>query len=308
MRLTEGSAPHIRSPITTGRLMGDVLLALLGALAVGVWQQGWYTLWIAAVCIGASVAVQWLWSLGKALPDSSAAVTGLLLAMTLPPRTPLWLAALGGGFAVAVGKLLWGGLGQNVFNPALVARAAMVLAFPRAMTDYTFADTSTYATPLHHMALHGLPQESVWELFLGRCGGSVGEISALALLLGGGYLLWRQVITWHIPASYLAAVAALTLVFSRGEQPLLWMCSQLFSGGLVLSAFFMATDYATSPVTPWGRLLFGAGCGALTVLFRYVGIFPEGVTYAILLMNGFAPIIERCTPPRRFGAQKGAKA
>ena len=308
MRLTEGSAPHIRSPITTGRLMGDVLLALLGALAVGVWQQGWYTLWIAAVCIGASVAVQWLWSLGKALPDSSAAVTGLLLAMTLPPRTPLWLAALGGGFAVAVGKLLWGGLGQNVFNPALVARAAMVLAFPRAMTDYTVADTSTYATPLHHMALHGLPQESVWELFLGRCGGSVGEISALALLLGGGYLLWRQVITWHIPASYLAAVAALTLVFSRGEQPLLWMCSQLFSGGLVLSAFFMATDYATSPVTPWGRLLFGAGCGALTVLFRYVGIFPEGVTYAILLMNGFVPIIERCTPPRRFGAQKGAKA
>ena len=308
MRLTQGAAPHIRSPITTKRLMGDVMLALLPALAVGVWQHGGYVLWIAAVCMSTAATVQWLCTGTKTLPDSATALTGLLLAMTLPPRTPLWLAALGGAFAVAVGKLLWGGLGQNIFNPALVARAAMMLVFPRAMTDYTAADTSTYATPLHHMALHGLPQESVWDLALGRCGGSVGEVSALALLLGGGYLLWRRVITWHIPFSFLAAVAALTLVFFRGDEPLLWMLSQLFSGGLMLAAFFMATDYATSPVTPWGRLIFGIGCGALTVLFRYVGIFPEGVTYAILLMNGFAPIIERCTPPRRFGAQKGAKA
>lgn len=307
MKLTDGSAPHIRSPITAARIMGDVLLALLPALAVGVWQLGWRALWIAGVCVLSCVAVQRLGSIGKAAPGGSAAVTGLLLAMTLPPHIPLWLAALGSAFAVAVGKLLWGGSGRNVFNPALVARAAMVLAFPRAMTAYA-ADTATYATPLHHMALHGLPQERVWELFVGLCGGSVGEISALALLLGGGYLLWRRVITWHIPAAYLSAVAALTLLFARGDEPLLWMFSQLFSGGLMLSAFFMATDYATSPVTPWGRLIFGIGCGALTVLFRYVGIFPEGVTYAILLMNGFAPIIERCTPPRRFGAQKGAKA
>ncbi len=308
MKLTHSAAPHIRSPIAAAQLMGAVLLALLPALAFGVWQLGWYTLWIVLVCAASAVAVQWLWSGGRSAFDNSAVVTGMLLAMTLPPRTPLWLAALGGAFALAVGKMLWGGLGQNVFNPALTARAAMVLAFPRVMTDYSAADTATYATPLHHMALHGLPEEGIWDLFLGRCGGSVGEISALGLLLGGGYLLWRRVITWHIPVSYLASVAALTLVFSRSDSPLQWMLSQLFSGGLVLAAFFMATDYATSPVTPRGRLLYGVGCGVLTVLFRYVGIFPEGVTYAILLMNGFAWIIERCTPPRRFGAQKGAKA
>ena len=148
----------------------------------------------------------------------------------------------------------------------------------------------------------------MWELFLGLCGGSVGEISALAILLGGGYLLWRRVISWHIPLSFLAAVAALTLLFARGDAPLVWMLSQLTSGGLMLAAFFMATDYATSPVTPRGRLIYGALCGALTVLFRYVGIFPEGVTYAILLMNSLTWSIDRLTPPRRFGGQKGAKA
>ena len=307
MRLTSGPAPHIRDPITSSQLMGHVILALLPALAVGVWQLGLRTLWVALSCAAASVAVQAFFGGVKSVRDGSAAVTGLLLAMTLPPRVPLWLAAAGGAFAIVVGKLLCGGLGQNIFNPALAARAAMVLCFPRAMTDYRAADTATYATPLHHMALHDLPQESVWELFLGLCGGSVGEISALAILLGGGYLLWRRVISWRIPVSYLTAVALLTLLFARGDAPLIWMLSQLMSGGLMLAAFFMATDYATSPVTPRGRLIYGALCGTLTVLFRYVGIFPEGVTYAILLMNSLTWSIDRLTPPRRFGGQKGAK-
>ena len=308
MKLTKGFSPHIRDNVTAAQLMGHVLLALLPALAMGVWQLGWPALWVSLSCTAAAVAAQWLFGGRETVADGSAAVTGLLLAMTLPPQLPLWLAAAGGVFAVLVGKLMCGGLGQNVFNPALVSRGALVLCFPRAMTNYHTADLPTSATPLHHMALHDLPEESVVELFLGLCPGSVGEISALALLLGGAYLMWRHVITPHIPLAYLGTAAVLTLVFSRGDAPFLWMLSQLFSGGLVLGAFFMATDYATSPVTQRGRLLYGIGCGALTVLFRYVGIFPEGVTYAILLMNGLTWSIDRCTPPRRFGAQKGAKA
>lgn len=308
MKLTHGASPHIRSNVTTSQLMGHVLLALLPAVAVGIWQLGWGALWVVLACTAAALITEGVWTAGRSLADGSAAVTGLLLAMTLPPHLPLWLAALGGAAAVAVGKLLWGGVGENVFNPALVARAAMVLAFPRAMTDYHAADAVTSATPLHHMALHDLPEESVGQLFLGLCGGSVGELSALALLLGGVYLIWRRVITWRIPTAYLGSVAALTLLFSRGDAPLAWMLSQLFSGGLVLAAFFMATDYASAPVTPGGQLLYGVLCGALTVFFRYEGIFPEGVTYAILLMNSLSWTIDRLTPPRRFGVGKEAKA
>ncbi|MBQ4582981.1 MAG: RnfABCDGE type electron transport complex subunit D [Oscillospiraceae bacterium] len=306
MKLTHGSSPHIRTTQTAAHLMGPVLLALLPALAVGVWQLGFTALWVTLCCTAAAVAAQWLCSGGRSGADGSAAVTGLLLAMTLPPTLPLWLAAAGGAFAVVAGKQLWGGLGRNVFNPALTARAAMLLCFPRAMTDYHTADAVTSATPLHQMALHDLPHEGVLELFLGLCHGSVGEISTLALLLGGVYLVWRRVISWRIPVSYLATVAVLTLVLFRSDDPLRWMLSQLCSGGLVLGAVYMATDYTTSPVTPRGRLLYGVGCGALTVLFRYTGIFPEGVTYAILLMNGLTWAIDRATPPRRFGVKKGA--
>lgn len=306
MKLTHGFSPHIRTSVTTSHLMGQVCLALLPALAVGVWQAGLRGLWTVLVCVAAAVAVEWLWSRGSTVRDGSALLTGLLLGMSLPPHLPLWLAALGGAFAVAVGKLSCGGLGQNVFNPALLARAAMVLCFPREMTRYITPDAVTAATPLHHMALHELPEESVGQLFIGQCGGSVGEMSAICLLLGGIFLLWRRVISWHIPVACLTTVAALTLLFARGDAPVLWMASQLCSGGLVLAAFFMATDYTSSPVTPGGRLVYGALCGALTVLFRYTGIFPEGVTYAILLMNAASRSLDRWLPPRRYGAKKGA--
>ncbi len=237
-------------------------------------------------------------------------VTGMLLAMTLPSSVPYWLAAVGSIFAVVVVKLLCGGLGQNVFNPALLARAFMLLIYPVGMVRYagTGVDAVASATPLHHMVMPALPQESVLDMFLGNCPGSIGEISALALLLGGGYLVYRKVISVRIPVAYLGTVAVLTLIFHKTEEPLLWMLYSLFSGGLMLGAIFMATDYTTSPVTARGQILYGIGCGVLTVLFRYFGLFPEGVTYAILIMNGFVWIIDRYTAPRRFGVQGGKKS
>lgn len=311
MKLISLSSPHIRDKITTGRIMGDVIIALLPALAAGVWQFGWMALWLAAVCAAAAVGAEWLWCALSNRPltinDGSALVTGVLLAMTLPPSAPLWLAGLGGAAAVVLPKLFCGGLGQNPFNPALTARALLVLLFPLQMVRYETADAVTSATPLHEMAIGGLPQQSVWSLFVGSCPGSAGEISALAILLGGAYLVWRRVISLRIPLAYLGTVAVLTLLFPRAGTAVEWMLCQLLSGGLMLAAFFMATDYSSSPVTPNGRLLYGVGCGALTVLFRYVGIFPEGVTYAVLLMNAAAWTIDRYTAPRRFGVQKGGR-
>lgn len=166
-------------------------------------------------------------------------------------------------------------------------------------------DIVSSATPLHHMQMPALPTESLLDVFLGNMGGCIGEVSALALLLGGGYLMLRKVISWRIPAAYLGSMAVLTLIFSKGQDPVLWMLYSLMGGGVLLGAFFMATDYATSPVTPKGQLIYGLGCGVLTVCFRYYGLFPEGVTYAILLMNACAWTLDRITPPKRFGIVKG---
>ena len=200
---------------------------------------------------------------------------------------------------------MWGGLGQNVFNPALSARAFVMLLWPAYITRYPGLDGVTAATPLHHMVMPALPEETVLDMFLGNCPGSVGEISALALLIGGAYLVYRKVITIRIPAAYLLTVAAVTFVFHKTDNALFWMLYSLFSGGVMLGAIFMATEYGSSPVTPWGQVIFGIGCGILTVVFRYFGLFPEGVTYAILLMNGLVWFIDRITPPRRFGVKRG---
>ena len=312
MKLTVASSPHIRGNFRTNRIMMDVVIALLPALLVGAFRFGVSALLVAAVSIAAAVAAEWLYSAvtrtRNTIVDGSAVVTGLLLAMTLPHTVPLWQAAVGAAFAIIVVKALCGGLGQNIFNPALSGRALLMLAFPASVVRYYGVDGVTSATPLHHMVMNGLPEESVLDMFLGSCSGSIGEISALALLIGGAYLVWRKVISIRIPAAYLATLAILTLIFPKAGNPLEWMLYNLFSGGVMLGAIFMATDYATSPVTAKGQVIFGVGCGALTVLFRYFGIYPEGVTYAILLMNAFVWVIDRYTAPRRFGVKKGGKA
>ena len=312
MKLTVACSPHIRGNFRTRRIMLDVVLALLPAMIVGIWMHGFRSLIVTLVAIASSVGYEWLYSLvtkkRNTIVDGSAVVTGMLLAMTLPATVPYWLMILGSGFAILFVKCLCGGLGQNVFNPALSARGFMMLVAPAYMVRFEGLDGVTAATPLHHMVMPALPEETVLDMFLGNCPGSIGEVSALALLIGGAYLVYRKVISVRIPAAYLGTVAVLTLVFAKAGDPVTWMLYSLFSGGVMLGAIFMATDYATSPVTPMGQIIYGIGCGALTVLFRYFGLFPEGVTYAILLMNAFVWLIDRHTAPRRFGVKKGGNA
>ena len=314
MKLTCASSPHIRGNFRTQRIMLDVVIALLPALLVGAFVLGFESLLIALISVAAAVLAEWLYCAvtksRNTVQDGSAIVTGLLLAMTLPHTVPYWLPAVGSAFAIIVVKMLCGGLGQNIFNPALTARALLMFIAPASMVRYAAlgVDGVTAATPLHHMVMPALPEQSILDMFLGNTPGSIGEISALALLAGGVYLVVRKVISPRIPVAYLGTVAVVTLVFSKTGDPLSWMLYSLFSGGLMLGAIFMATDYSTSPVTKWGQILYGIGCGVLTVVFRYFGLYPEGVTYAILIMNAFAWVIDRVTPPRRFGSKKGDKA
>ena len=309
MKLTVASSPHIRGNFRTNRIMLDVVLSLLPGLAVGIWMFGPRALTVTLTCIAGAVASEWLYAkitkTRNTVVDGSAMVTGLLLAMTLPHTVPYWQALLGSVFAIVVVKCLCGGLGQNIFNPALSARAFLMLIWPVGLTRYVGIDGVTAATPLHHMVMPALPEETVTQMFLGNCPGSIGEISALALLAGGAYLVYRKVISARIPVAYLGTVAVLTLVFSKTESPIDWMLYSLFSGGVMLGAIFMATDYATSPATPLGQVIYGIGCGVLTVIFRYFGLFPEGVTYAILIMNALVWVIDRYTAMRRFGTGKG---
>ena len=314
MKLTVASSPHIRGDFRTSRLMLDVVLALVPALVVGTWVLGFRALVVTLVSMASAVAAEWAYAKvtksRNTLIDCSALVTGMLLALTLPASTPYYLVVLGSAFAIVVAKLMCGGLGQNIFNPALAARAFLMLLFPAALTRYEALglDGVTAATPLHHMVMPALPEESILDMFLGNTPGSIGELSALVLLLGGVYLVVRKVISVRIPLSYILTVAVLTLVFHKTDSPISWMLYSLFSGGLMLGAIFMATDYATSPVTPMGQIFYGIGCGVLTVIFRYFGLFPEGVTYAILMMNLLTWALDRYTPPRRFGLKKGGAA
>lgn len=311
MKLTVNSSPHIRGDFRTSRLMLDVVLALLPALAVGAIVLGPRALLVALISVAAAVATEYLYSWitkkRNTTIDCSAMVTGLLFAMTLPVSVPYWVAAAGSAFAILAAKLMFGGLGQNIFNPALLARAAFMLLVPATLTRYPAlgVDAVSAATPLHHMVMPALPEESILDMFLGNCPGSIGEISALALLLGGVYLVVRKVISARIPLAYLGTVAMLTLVFHKTDNALAWMLYSLFGGGVMLGAIFMATDYVTSPVTPKGQIIYGVGCGVLTVIFRYFGLFPEGVTYAILLMNLCVWVIDRHTAPRIYGHMKG---
>ena len=314
MNLTVASSPHIRGNFSTRRIMLDVVLALLPALCVGIAVLGWRSLVVTLISVAAAVGAEWLFSVltksRNTTIDGSAMVTGLLLAMTLPHTVPYWMAAVGSIFAIIVVKMLCGGLGQNIFNPALTARAFLMLIFPVGLTRYVGVDGVTAATPLHHMVMPALPEQTIMQMFLGSINrpGSIGEISALALLIGGAYLVYRKVISVRIPAAYIGTVAVLALITCKTGTPLEWMAYQVLSGGLLLGAIFMATDYATSPATPVGQYVYGVGCGCLTVFFRYFGLFPEGVTYAILIMNALVWLIDRHTAPRRFGVKKGGAA
>ena len=313
MKLTVTSSPHIRGDFRTSRLMLDVVLALIPALIVGTVVLGFRALLVTLISMAAAVVAEFLYSLclrkRNTIIDGSALVTGMLFAMTLPSTVPYWIAAVGSALAIIVAKLLCGGLGQNIFNPALFSRALMLLVVPAALTRYPAigVDAVSSSTPLHHMVMPALPEESILDMFLGNCPGSIGELSALALLAGGIYLILRDVISDRIPFAYLATVAVLTLVFHKTENAIAWMLYSLFSGGVMLGAFFMATDFVTSPVTKPGQVMFGIGCGVLTVIFRYFGLFPEGVTYAILLMNLLVWVIDHSTAPYVYGYKKGGK-
>jgi electron transport complex protein RnfD len=309
MNLTVASSPHIRGNFRTNRIMLDVVIALLPALIVGAVVQGVQVLVVAGISMVCAVGFEWLWCLvtksRNTVVDGSALVTGLLLAMTLPVTVPLWQVVVGNFFAIVVIKAFFGGLGQNIFNPALAGRAFLMLISPMGITRYPSIDGVSSATPLHHMVMPALPEESLLDMFLGNCPGSIGEISALALIVGGVYLVVRKVISPRIPLAYVGTMAVLSLIFHKTDNALLWSAYSVLSGGLMLGAIFMATDYVTSPVTAKGQIIYGVGCGVLTLLLRYFGLFPEGVTYAILLANACVWVIDRFTPPARFGVKKG---
>jgi electron transport complex protein RnfD len=296
--------------------MMEVWLAGLLPVAAGAWFFGVHALLVTAVSVAAAVTAEYLcrkvMSRPSTIGDSSAVVTGLLLSLCLPPAVPLWAPAIGGACAIVIGKQVFGGLGQNIFNPAHIGRAILLASFPVQMTAWTapagVVDGVSMATPLALMkagAMDRLP--SLVQMLTGQISGSLGETSALAILAGGIFLIVRKHIDWRIPASYLGAVLVLTGIYGgvRGYG-LLYPVYQLLSGGLLLGAFFMATDWVTSPVTRRGRVVFGLGLGLLTCLIRFFGGLAEGVCYSILLMNILTPLIDRYTKGRIYG--RGSRA
>lgn len=299
-KLVVSVSPHLREKTDTTSIMRDVLIALAPALVAAFLIFGVRALLVVAVCVAASILSEWLFEKITKKPntvgDLSACVTGVLLAFNLPVDIPIWQAILGSAIAIVVVKQLFGGIGQNFANPAITARIIMLLAFSGTMTSWTFPDAVSSATPLaiiSGQATGELPALS--QMLLGVRGGCLGETSAIALLAGGIYLLVRRVISWHTPVAFIGTVFVFTLLL--GEQPVY----QLLSGGLMLGAFFMATDYATTPSTNSGRLIFGVGCGLITVLIRVWGSYPEGVSFSILLMNILTPHISNWTRTKPLG-------
>ena len=317
--LTISSSPHVHSPVTTRTIMRDVLIALVPALIGSIFFFGPRALLVTAVSAAACVFFEWLWcrlmKCDDKTYDLSAVVTGVLLAFVCPPTIPYWIIIIGDLFAIIVVKMLFGGIGKNIVNPALAGRAFM-FSWPVAMSTWVKvgfgnaapiqggADVVTAATPLAFMHQGQLPDVSVLDAFLGNVGGCIGETSALLLLIGFAYLLFRKVLTAHIPLAYIGTVAVLSLLFPMGHNGLQWMAYQLCTGGLMLGAIFMATDYVTSPVTKLGQIVYGIGCGVLTIVIRYFGGYNEGVSYAILIMNCCVVLLDRIGRPTKFGAPK----
>lgn len=296
------SSPHFRTEITTRHLMYDVIIAMLPALCWGVYRFGFYALYVTVATVLACVTAEYAFEVGMKKPvtisDGSAIVTGMILALNMPPEIPVWIPMLGGVFAIIVVKQLYGGLGQNFMNPALAARCFLLIAFAKPMTDFTVNGVSG-ATPLAVLKSGG--SVSLPALFFGEIPGTIGEVSVLALLIGAAYLLIRKVITIRIPAAYILTVLVFTMIFSgRGLDPYYLAC-EICGGGLIFGAFFMATDYVTGPLTPAGQIIYGIVLGLFTGLFRLFGGSAEGVSYAIILGNILCPLIERYTVPTAFG-------
>lgn len=301
------SNPHIRSRAATGGLMLSVAAALLPAAVFGIFNFGPRALAVMLVTIGSTVLTEFLFGLYRkktTITDFSAVVTGLLLALNLPVNIPLWMAALGGVFAILVVKMLFGGLGQNFMNPALAARCFLLISFPTAMTAFD-CDAFTGATPLAALKAGG--QVNLFDMVTGRTGGTIGETSVIALLAGACFLICLRVIDLRIPASYIITFSLVVVLFGgHGADPA-YLAAQLSGGGLILGAFFMATDYVTRPITVRGQYVFGVCLGLLTGIFRIFGPGAEGVSYAIILGNLLVPLIEKYTMPVAFGHQKGGK-
>ena len=317
--LTISSSPHMHSPVTTRTIMRDVLIALSPALIGSVYFFGSRALMVTLVSAAAAVFFEWLWcrlmKCDDKTYDLSAAVTGVLLAFVCPPTIPYWMIIIGDLFAIVLVKMLFGGIGKNIVNPALAGRAFM-FSWPVAMSTWIkvgmenaapifgSADIVTAATPLAFMHQGQLPDVTVAQAFLGNVGGCIGETSALLLLIGFAYLLWRKVLTARIPLAYIGTVAVLAFLFPMGHGRVEWMAYQLFTGGLMLGAIFMAPAYVTSPVTKLGQIVYGIGCGVLTIMIRCFGGYNEGVSYAILIMNCCVVLLDRIGRPTKFGAPK----
>ena len=300
--------PHVRSKESIQSIMRDVIIALVPATAAGIYYFGLRALILIVAAIISAVFFEWLYEKITKKPvtinDLSAVVTGLLLAMNLPASAPVWVAIVGSAFAIIFAKQLFGGLGQNFINPALAGRAFLLASYPTEMTTWVVpnglaADAATYATPLAQLK-NGALDASLGQLVMGQVGGTIGETCAIALIIGGIYLLYKHVISWKIPVIYIATVFILFAVIGRHgmRMPL----QEIFAGGVMLGGIFMATDYASSPVTPKGQVIFAVGAGLLTYLIRTFGGYPEGVSYSILIMNCCVPLIERFTEPTIFGA------
>ena len=320
LKLIASSSPHIRSNEDTRSIMLDVIIALLPALAWSVYCFGWKALLLTAVSVVSCVFWEWayrkLMKKSNMVGDLSAVVTGILLSFVCPVDLPWWAVIIGAFFSIVVVKQLYGGIGCNFLNPALAGRAFLLASYATAMTTWAIPrirpDVTSAATPLQIMkegtveAFTTLTSNySVSDMFLGKIGGSLGEVSSLCLLVGGVFLLIRKVISWHTPVAYIGTVAILTLIAApAGISGVDYMLYNVFGGGLMLGAIFMATDYVTSPLTKLGQIVYGIGCGVITILIRYFGGYSEGVTYAILCMNACAVLLDKIGRPVKFGAPK----
>ena len=320
--LTISSSPHAHSTTTTQTVMRDVLIALLPALIGSVVFFGFRALMVTLVSAAACVFFEWgyrkMMKLDNTAWDLSAVVTGVLLAFVCPPTIPYWMIVVGALFAIVLVKQLFGGIGKNFVNPALAGRAFM-FSWPVAMATWvkvgfenaasvvgSNADIVTQATPLSamHQGYFDPALGTIKDLFIGNVGGCIGETSAVLLLIGFVYLLVRKVISAHIPVAYIATVAVLAFLFPMGNDRLVWTAAQVCGGGLMLGAIFMATDYVTSPITKMGQIIFGIGCGVLTIAIRYFGGYSEGVSYAILIMNLCVVLLDKVGRPKKFGSPK----